>query len=385
MTDFRMRFALLLTLASVTFLAAVAQADEGGLKKELTALLDEGWSAKDDGLPAIEAHRTAGAAALPGDVRTDYAWLLVQVRGHQYREAGETAAALVKSHPDHLPAQQIQIWLHALHKENLQALTEMAALAAQLAKVDAKHGASDVQKAAAKFLGQMFGYLAGPAAAKVTDPSLADREKAAVKILASELRGAFDAGRREADARFKQYQATLPVADPAADAKLADMKSKFVSDETAMKKSIAELRGKLESAGKQAGEVKQKIAAAETAEKKLQTEMKGKNNAAKTAALKKEMQAKHDEITKDQKELQKHEAEISKIKIEGTQQQKDLSHLMVQYKADTAKITGKPAATSGSAATDDGKSTTDLKSLFGYVPLDLDGQKQRLLSTFSGS
>ena len=248
--------------------AAVA-AESGRLKSAVTALFTDGWVGGDAALFRAEGHLSHAKDAAPQDARPLYAYALVQLKGHKFKEARATLDDLVQRFPNELPARQTDVWLTAYLHDYPEALTGLSALAARLPKEDTASSKDELAALeTAKFLGRMFGFLAGPAPDHLPDDKVSDAEKQVKDGLSSGRRVAFEAGRDEVTKKFNDLQAEKTSTQESSKVDEAKQKSDDQAKIAGDRESIKSERATLEQ---QANAAK---AAFDTEEKKLQEQIK---------------------------------------------------------------------------------------------------------------
>ena len=383
---------------------------------EVKGILTDGWAGGAAGFDKATNHLATAQNLVPGDFRPSYAWTLVQMKAANYKQAAGIVDGIVKDHSDELGPRQAQIWMHAYEKEYPEMLSGIMALAVHLPKSDAAAEPKDTEKEAAKFLGRIFGFFAGPGAGRVPDAKWDQREKLITDDLHSILREAFTQGRDEVSKKFATSPdgikgqpkggdkptgqltntptATAGGAGAGDSAAAAALKAKYLADRAEIEKKIGSLQSDY---SKLAGKAQPLLAKIQQAEQTAQTKNAEAQKAKGTQAanLKKDAQNALNAVVKDQQEYGKLNTEATAKKSEAGQLQQKLTQLTNQFKADAAKLgaagssiaavatpvdttpigpalSGKPGANSADQPT----------ALDGYLPFALATHKQRIIDSF---
>ena len=197
-----------LALVAVSLLAASLRSAEpatsAALRGSLQALFAESWDKSADGMSAAERHHRAARAASASDPRVDFSLALVQWRYLRYTDALRTLEQVAQSSPDYLPAAQARIYLLVLMKKHSTAVAQMESLNEQIAKIPAGPEHAAERREAVEFMGRLFGYYEGPAAALISQATVADVRRRVLEPLATDDREAFAAAFGSVRDRFAQ-------------------------------------------------------------------------------------------------------------------------------------------------------------------------------------
>jgi len=200
---------ILISLAATLFIAGPmiagrarhARAADSPLKVELSRLLDVGWSSSPAARKAADQQYDRLRSVAAGNLRADYAYLLVLLKQRRYPDAEKVLDRLLAADPDNLAFLQIAIRTAVLNKNHAAALPLLEKLAAALPA----EGENDTAaKMAVGFMGRIAGYLAGPVEAHVSQPLLAAAEKRVRANLTDTRRELFDTERKAVLDRYAE-------------------------------------------------------------------------------------------------------------------------------------------------------------------------------------
>jgi hypothetical protein len=395
----------------------LAADNDAPFTEEVKGVFDDGWSTKTSSLALAAGHRDKAKDLIMKDARPDLAWALVQMHVPRFPDALITVDAIVKDHPDDLIAREAQIWLHAERNEYDAMLPSMMALAVHLPKDNTGQTPTGVELDAARMLGEIFGYFAGPGAGKLVNAKLDQREKLVKNGLHPAVLGAFEQGR---DRVFKKFAAiseaagAKPATTPADNAataptasangvsltaggnpKAAALKTKFLKDEEDLKKKVAADQAEFDKLAAEANGLQQRSAQAQSSAKSKEAE--AAKNPKMAASLRAEAQRDQNDARKIQQDYDKLKSQATKLKGEITALQQKMTHLTNQYKADVAKlgpgtsttaVAVKPAPTPSTTAKTpdaaDAASSANLDeptALDGYLTFSILTQRQHILDS----
>jgi hypothetical protein len=184
--------------ACVISLAATAGAADDPAAAGAARLLDVGWGKASQALAPAQEEFERLEAAIPGDSRVLYAYSLVLLKHHKYKDAARVLSQAAHAGPTDLPVRRADIWVAVLARRYPTALVAMGQFArtieSEAVRADQDAGQETELRASAEFLGRIFGYLEGPAA---FDPdALADNREDVVNRLGTALADDFEEGRR---------------------------------------------------------------------------------------------------------------------------------------------------------------------------------------------
>ncbi len=193
-----------LSAALLAASAGVADADEQRFANEVRGVLTAGWGPSFRQLePAAAAYARATKEAA-SDARAPFALALVQIKHRRYDDALGSVAQTLRLDPRNLSAHQADIFLTMLLKQHQAALTKLDRLASLLEEQAANDDANPKPLAdAARFMGQMFGYL-GTSAGEAPKVEVAAAQDQVVKRLPAPSYEAFELGRKAVDEQFTE-------------------------------------------------------------------------------------------------------------------------------------------------------------------------------------
>lgn len=179
------------------------------LRQSLAELLEVGWG-KSLGASALARQKYESARHLaPGDQRPAYALLLVEIKHRAYDRAAETARGITDADPRHLGAWQARVWLSMLTRKYPQALAEIEAFSPLLADAVAPGSDEQPYHEAARFLGCMFAYLAGPAEGAIPPARLDDARHRLLQRLAASRTESFEVAYRQLQTQYQDLRLAL--------------------------------------------------------------------------------------------------------------------------------------------------------------------------------
>lgn len=195
---------LLVAAVAVGFFSSSSPAaDDALLGRGVQKLFDVGWDT------SVKARGESGQVAqkidelFPGDVRGDYAYVLVLTKQRRYADAAKRMKQIVAADDDDIHYWMTSIRLDMLTKQYASALAGMERLGQLIPETPAPTAAEeDPHRETAVFLGRMFGYLQGPIEGEVSQESV-DAAKDRVEARLGEARSpAFDDGWRRVREKF---------------------------------------------------------------------------------------------------------------------------------------------------------------------------------------
>ena len=179
-----------------------AVGDEANFAAAVRDLLTSGWGKSFRSLkPAGDAYEQARSAS-PADPRAAYAFGIAHLKHHRYREAGKLFDQALALAPGHRPSLRARVWVLLISKDYDAGLVQMERMAAALPGADGETAADDRQLA--RYLGQLFGYLEGPAADSVQPDAVARRRQLLAGRLPESLARELETGRMAVDRQFTE-------------------------------------------------------------------------------------------------------------------------------------------------------------------------------------
>jgi hypothetical protein len=176
------------------------------LPEQLRALFELGSKSTPSAVAAAKAKYDALLAAHARDPRIDYAYGVVLVNQHKYREASEVFARYLATGEPQLCAYCVQIVALVPQREYAKALEQAVALAERL-KATAGSAPEANRLDAARFLGVLFKYLELPRAGAVDANLLKDSKQEVLALLGEECMRAYDEGANAVAKRLSEFQA----------------------------------------------------------------------------------------------------------------------------------------------------------------------------------
>ncbi len=155
---------LISVFAAFSFLPAIPAAAQA-TRAELIALLNS------DRVSSQAAIRQATEQYEPlsGDPWADHAYLLVLMEQRRYSDALKLVDRLLAADPANIAVRRNKAWLLALTRNFSAAIVELDTLSRRLAETPAEEtGNREEREAVLRFLGQMHGFLAGPAGREIS-------------------------------------------------------------------------------------------------------------------------------------------------------------------------------------------------------------------------
>lgn len=426
-----MRTLRLAAIFAVTFLLSglnLVRAADGVLATETIAILNDGWSGTDAALAQADAHLTRAHDAAAEDVRPQYAYALVQLKGRKFKEARATLEEIVAKNPQELAARKTLVWLTAYLRDYSATLSNMSALAKQLPATESGSKDSPAVTEAVTLLGKMFGFLAGPAPDNIPESQLKDAEKMVRDSLSESRRTIFDNGRKEILKQFsdlksqkdKQQEdakkeeakhksedqpkvaserAALKSDEKKLEDELTAAKSALDSEEQKLKKEMTPLKAEGDGLAAKEKPLNTKIQNAEKNASSQESQASSTSDKAKAAQLRSTATSIRNSVANDKQELTKLQTQYSKLQGEYNQLQAKANSAAQKYRAESGKIAGtlnqlkakekildQREQDDKKPATGESNSVKSLEAkltaLATYLPLSLDEEKQRLIESF---
>jgi hypothetical protein len=240
---------LILGVIAVTAYAAAALAETNDIPRQLAELLDGATKVPPDSFLAAQAQYESLNQAAPTDFRVEYTMALVAVQRHYLTEAASYLDKITTDSQLDRSIRRLKALVHLVRGEQTAAQSGMRDLAVSL-RSDSSAGAND----AAKWLGEVVGYYAGPGADKITVADLTALESDLKAKLPDALALSFNSGKLATADLFQQLQKDQAAARIEAKAKLADKRQ---HDQDQNDKALAEITQKREAAEKAVADYQQ--------------------------------------------------------------------------------------------------------------------------------
>lgn len=198
---------LVIGLAAVAFvfaLGSISQLRADAYSDQVAAIVEQGWLPQ-GGVEAALRRHAAAVQLNTADSRADYALALVQMRHGDWEAATESLATAARKDPADLYAWRAHVWLLVYQRQFDAVMKEITALADSFAATPpADVSAQARRRAAAKIMGRVAGYLAGPRQGDVDETALKQWQAALIAKLGKENSTAFADGRQEIATEHKR-------------------------------------------------------------------------------------------------------------------------------------------------------------------------------------
>jgi hypothetical protein len=253
-------FGLIATAAAP---APAPAADPAAGKAVAKKLLDAGWDKSAAARTTVVQQYDAAVKVAPGDPFLLHAYWLVLMYQGRYEESLESLNDFIKRFSTYPQGFRAKAWVHTVLKEYPQAMAAAESLAPLAARnpTESDKDALATQDEMLTFLGQLAGFLEGPA----EKPAIQDRRKkfeAQVLARLDEVgKKKFEASKVEVLSEFKRLISAAEGADQEGKKAAADEKQKKLEDLEKERNKIGKAADKVEDQGKKvADELKQTLA-----------------------------------------------------------------------------------------------------------------------------
>lgn len=163
-------------------IASPARADEKAGYPALTKMLEVGWGPSAQFRAAGDKQAEAALAAGGRSQKALYALAVVNIKQGRYADAQKSIDELLSGEAGHLPGLRARVWLAAILKNYDGAMAAAEKLAEMIPAADADNKVQEAEnRELVAFLGRIYGFLGGPAAAAV---KASDRKASERKLLA---------------------------------------------------------------------------------------------------------------------------------------------------------------------------------------------------------
>jgi hypothetical protein len=200
----------------------LSDADDEALAGQLKEAFDEGYVVGPKRLKDAQKHLAQARKTAPGDPRIDYANGLVLLKQGQAKPAtAQFEAAVTRDGVAYWPAWQTAIWAllgDKQYEHGLKRLGEFAAIVRQSEKPDE---VSELQREAARWMGQLLEAVAHLPETKKFEDLLAENEIKVLDTLGDKLSEALEEGRELMRARQSELDQVAGAARSNADRKKA--------------------------------------------------------------------------------------------------------------------------------------------------------------------
>lgn len=202
--------ALWVVLVGLMSGVGLGQEPSGGLKDQVADLLETGWQRTFAARGDAQVKYDRLAAKAPNDYRVRYAYTLVLLRQLRYPEAGKSLDGVLESNTKSLNLWKTRAWLAVLTKDYDSALIQMQRLAELLPPKDLPGDAELPNRSTAELLGQLWGFLTGPAKDAVDGRWQEQFQQRVVARLTPTRQVAFEKGRQ---AVLKEFNESVEEAE----------------------------------------------------------------------------------------------------------------------------------------------------------------------------
>lgn len=270
-----------LTVAALVVLACYCSQPAHGAEfdTEIGAMLDAAWKPSIQGLKTSQSVYNSVAQRAPGDLRVKYGFALVLMKNRRYDEATKLLGEILDSDKTHVSARRARAWVAMLTKKYTAALVDLEYLSQQMPAESTLPDDAPWRELAG-FLGRMFGFLEGPAAAAVPNNVVEEYQTKICARLSESRLAAYNTGFREVADRFAQFSddQKQTQAEAKADAQqqrekdrqaLDENRAQVANEDAAIK---AEAEKKKAEGEKELAELEAKAAPLQSAFNRLQTE-----------------------------------------------------------------------------------------------------------------
>ena len=246
--------AALAALATLPLTAQPAQADDAAAHAPLARMLEAGWGTNTSFRTAGNQQVEAVFAAAGRSPQVLYAVAVMYIKQGRYAEAQKSIDELLAREESHLPGQRAKVWLSVILKDYGVALVAAEKLAADLPSGEAEKEKEEAHREILAFLGRIYGFLGGPAAANLKIEERKASERKVLARLTTEHRALFEEARDGVLQKHLELidakEATTDAAKEAAEdakAKTLDEIAKEREDRAARIKELQDRRNKLQS------------------------------------------------------------------------------------------------------------------------------------------
>jgi hypothetical protein len=252
-----------------------AMADEKAASAELAKMLEVGWGTTSQFRAAGNKQAAAALAASGRSPQSLYAAAVMLIKQGRYAEAQQLVDDLLKSDAAHLPGLRAQVWLATILKDYEVAMTSADRLAEVLGSGEAENVDEEaLNREHVSFLGRIYGFLGGPAAANVNLGERKAAERKLVERLTEGRRVVFEDSR---DAVLQKHLELTDAKDAKAEAArdaAEDAKAKTLDDIASQREERANRLKELEErSDKLKGELKDELAEIAKSDRPLAAEL----------------------------------------------------------------------------------------------------------------
>ncbi len=196
------------------------EADDEVLAGQLKEAFDDGYVVGPKRLKEAQKHLSQARRSAPSDPRIDYANGLVLMKQGQVRPASaQFDAAVTRDGPAYWPAWQAAIWAHLAERQYEPGLKQLDEFAALVRKAEKPEEISEVQREAARWMGQLLEAAAHLPDAKKIELLLTEHSDKVLETLGEKLSESLEEGRELMRARQAELDQAAGIARSNADRK----------------------------------------------------------------------------------------------------------------------------------------------------------------------
>ena len=181
-----------------------SRADDKASKDSVVQLLKVGWGKSFRVLQPAQEHYQRGRKIAPSDPLPSYAFALVNVKHHKYKRANELFKEAIGLDDSHLPSRQAKIWIDMLLSRYDAAMVQAEQLSRLLPNANMKDEADARHLATVRFLGRVYGFLAGPARKSAGEQRVENSKSRVLQRLSLRRRQEFETARGVVADRFAE-------------------------------------------------------------------------------------------------------------------------------------------------------------------------------------
>jgi hypothetical protein len=397
----RHRFCIAGALVLAAALASVAQG-----ANEIQQVLETGWKPSAENYAAAQQQYEQSKGMAATDARAPLAIALVSLKNFKVDDAQKylgqamTSSSAAKLDPTSLSVRRLKVYLDIHRKDAANAQVDIHALAQMLA-TDDPIAPKPESKQAAEWLGNVIGYLAGPAAdsgfALKADTVQAD----VLTMLKGPLANSVSDGKAAALKQYDSLKQQQASARTDAKAKAAAKRAEDIKQVEAQRATIADKLKKLEDpAAKDTASTTGKKDATKDAKDAEANQQKAQQMQQQAQRLQLAIQAEQKKPRANQQLIMRLNTQLAMLEQKATEagltpDQQQMQHQEDQKKqnaeAERKKLTAQDNTLAAKAkqlasATDSPNLPTTVDSkinaIMSYAPIDLDQEKQRLVASY---
>lgn len=179
-------------------------AEPAELNRRIAEMLRVGWESTGSARSAAADRFDELQREAPGNSHAEYAYALIQIRHHRYRQADTLLGDMVAVDQKDPAQWRAKAWLSVVVKDYPAALVALDRLGQLLPADDQDPADERAHLASVRFLGRVFGYLEGPVADAAGKPLVDEHKRAVIERLSDARYDAFEHARVEMLAQFRR-------------------------------------------------------------------------------------------------------------------------------------------------------------------------------------